>query len=336
MIEWIEWHAEGIYLRALDLWLDPQTTKPAAWISHAHADHARGLHGTVLATNATLALYRMRWPAQPDVPQQLHTLKAGEPVAFRGARLTAYPAAHIRGAAQLLVEFAGERLVYTGDVKLRTPLSGAATEMPECDTLIIESTFGLPIYRFLEREQARERIVAFAKRCLAQRETPVFLGYALGRGQEIAHVLGEAGIPTVLHGAIARFAPLYEEWGTRIQGWRPYERGQTKDRAVVWLPGRVSQLDLRSARVAAVSGWAALHNARARYDAEELIPYSDHADFGELEELVRRSRARRVYTVHGYAAPLARLLTERLGVDARAAHGQTQRAPEEGAAEDPA
>lgn len=329
MSDWIEWRADGIYLRPLDLWLDPQTTKPAAWISHAHSDHARGLHGKVLATGATLSLYRIRWPEKPDVAQELRALQPGTPVEFRGARLTAFPAGHIHGAAQLLVEFAGERLVYTGDIKLRQPLCGEAAQVPECDTLIMESTFGLPIYRFLEREQAIDRMVEFARRCLAQRETPVFLGYALGRGQEIAHALGSAGIPAALHGSIARFVPLYEQWGTRIEGWRPYERGQVKECALVWPPGSVGQLDQRNLRVAAVSGWAALHNARTRYDADELIPYSDHADFGELEELVRRSRARRVYTIHGYVAPLARLLTERLGVDAQPGHGQALRSEEE-------
>lgn len=329
MSDWIEWHADGIYLRPLDLWLDPQTTKPAAWISHAHSDHARGWHGTVLATAATLALYRVRWPEKPDVTQALQALEPGEAVEFRGARLTALPAGHICGAAQLLVDFAGERLVYTGDFKLRQPMCGPAADVAECDTLITESTFGLPIYRFLEREQAAKQMVEFAKRCLAQGETPVFLGYALGRGQEIAHVLGEAGIATALHGAIARFVPLYQEFGTRIEGWRAYERGQLRDCALVWLPGSVNQLDLRNLRIAAVSGWAALHNARARYSADELIPYSDHADFGELEELVRRTRARRVYTIHGYVAPLARLLTERLGVEAQPGHGQAQRSEEE-------
>lgn len=325
----IDWRPDGIFLPALDLWLDPQTTQPAAWISHAHSDHARGLHGEVLATPATLALYRLRWPAQTATPQHLLPLNYGQPIEFRGARLTAYPAGHIQGAAQLLIEHQGERLLYTGDVKLRAPLCGEPTQMPECDTLIIESTFGLPIYHFLERDQAATRIVEFAKRGLAAGETPVFLGYALGRGQEIAHVLTEAGIPTMLHGAIARLAPTYEALGTRIQGWVPYARGQTKSHALVWLPGSAHQLDLRQARIAAVSGWAALHNARARYEADELIPYSDHADFGELCELVRLSRARRVFTIHGYTGPLARLLTARLGVDAQPGHSQSQRLEEE-------
>jgi putative mRNA 3-end processing factor len=320
---------EGIHLPALDLWLDPQVTKPAAWISHAHSDHARGLHALALGTPETLAIYRVRWPAQEDTPQDLRPLAFRETIEYRGARLTCYPAGHIRGAAQLLVEHEGHRLLYTGDVKIRAPLCGVTAEVPECDTLITECTFGLPIYRFVDREQARSLIVAFAQRCLAARETPVFLGYALGRGQEIAHVLGEAGIPVMLHGAIARLAPLYESFGTPLAGWKPYERGATKDHALVWVPGNTRQLDLRAMRVAAVSGWASLHNARARYDADELIPYSDHADFGELEELVRRSRARRVLTIHGYVEPFARILRERWGLDAIAAQALAQRTEEE-------
>ena len=48
---------------------------------------------------------------------------------WRGATLTAYPASHILGAAQLLIEYRGERIVYTGDIKLREPICGATTEI---------------------------------------------------------------------------------------------------------------------------------------------------------------------------------------------------------------
>jgi hypothetical protein len=110
----------------------------------------------------------------------------------------------------LLVEYRGERLVYTGDIKLRAPLCGTVTEIVQCDRLIIESTFGLPIYRFLARDEARSRIVNFTRECLADGVIPVIIGHALGRGQEIAHVLWDAGIPTAIHGSIARYIPWYE------------------------------------------------------------------------------------------------------------------------------
>jgi Cft2 family RNA processing exonuclease len=227
--------------------------------------------------------------------------------------LTAYPASHILGAAQLLIEYKNERLVYTGDIKLRKPLAGETTEPVECDRLIIESTFGLPIYKLLERGVAEEAIVRFARECLAEGVTPVFIGYALGRGQEIVHVLCQAGITTAVHGAIAKFIPVYEECGYGFPGWEPYESSATAGKALVVVPSHGAALEAsgKSIRVAYVSGWAALDNARTRAGAEELIPYSDHADFDELLTLVRQSGAKHIDVVHGYTEPFAHILRTR-------------------------
>jgi Cft2 family RNA processing exonuclease len=244
----------------------------------------------------------------------------GESFELGGARCTALPAGHILGAAQLLIEFGGERVVYTGDIKLRQPLCGVATEVAPCDRLIIECTFGLPIYHFIERDEAKSRIVSFARDCLDQGILPVFYGYPLGRGQEIVHVLCEAGIPVAVHGAVARFIPDYERAGYTFQGWKPYDARQTRGNALVLTPAmrNIVEASGKNTRIAYVSGWAALANARGRVGAEELIPYSDHADFTELLDIIARSKAKRVDLVHGYAEPFAHILRQR-GIDAHAA-----------------
>ncbi len=311
----IEFTPGGIFVPRIGLWLDPAEPRDTAWISHGHSDHARGLHGHVLATGLTLEIYRTR------VGESLgrQALEFGRPAEFCGARLTAYPASHILGAAQLLIEMDGERVVYTGDIKLREPLCGTPTEVVPCHRLIVESTFGLPIFHFLTRDQGRERILRFAKECLEDGDVPVFMGYPLGRGQEIAHVLCQAGIRTAVHGAIARFIPLYERCGFAFPGWVPYRSEDTEGSALVITPSLRNALEAsgRNYRFAYVSGWAAMDNARSRAGAEELIPYSDHADFDELLELVERSGAREVDVVHGYTEPFAHILNTR-GVLARA------------------
>jgi putative mRNA 3-end processing factor len=71
-----------------------------------------------------------------------------------------------------------------------------------------------------------------------------------------------------------------------------------------------------------------LANARNRVGAEGLIPYSDHADFQELLEIVERSGAREVDVVHGYTEPFARILQQR-GVSARAPREAAARDAEE-------
>lgn len=317
----VEFHQNGIYLPGAELWMDSREPVPLNWISHAHSDHACGGHGTILGSAETLRFLRLREDAETLQKSQLRVVEDFVPLDLAaGVRIQSVPAAHIVGARQLLVEIDGERLVYTGDIKLKEPLLGRRTEIVACDHLIIESTFGLPIYRFLNHEQAAVRIINFAKECLAAGSIPAFLGYPLGRGQEVVHTLCNAGIPTAVHGAIGRLIAAHEESGYQFPGWEPYEAGAIAGKALVVTPGfrNVLEASGKPVRIAYVSGWAALDNARARSGAEELIPYSDHGDFQELLDMVEQSGAKRVDVVHGYTEAFARILRMR-GIDARAA-----------------
>ena len=323
----VDFQQTGIFLPDINLWLDNTDACSASWISHGHSDHARGCHGTAIGTATTLRIYRMRlWLEGDREEPQLLPLEFGRSMDWNGARLTAFPASHILGAAQLLIEYGGERLVYTGDIKLRPPLCGETTEPIPCDRFIVESTFGLPIYKLLDREEAACRIVQFAQNCLEDGAVPAFIGYALGRGQEIVQVLCQAGIPVGVHGAIAKFIPVYEEAGYRFPGWTPYDAKATSGKALVVVPTHGSALEAsgKNVRLAYVSGWAALDNARARTGAEELIPYSDHADFDELMTLVESSGAKHIDVVHGYTAPFAAILQSR-GYQAAAPHRASSR-----------
>ncbi len=323
----VEYRSTGIYLPEIDLWLDNTEPCAATWISHGHSDHARGCHGRVIGTSITLRFYRMRlWLGESDEEPEIIPLDFHEQMEWNGAQLTAYPASHILGAAQLLVEYRNERLVYTGDIKLRPPLCGETTKPVACDQLIIESTFGLPIYRLMGREQAISQIVRFASECLLDRVSPIFIGYPLGRGQEIAYVLCQAGITTSVHGAIAKFIPVYEGSGYAFPGWEPYDTRAVSGKALVVVPthGKVLEASGKNVRMAYVSGWAALDNARLRSGAEELIPYSDHADFDELLEIVDGSGAKHVDVVHGYTEPFSRILRQR-GLSAAAPHRASER-----------
>lgn len=305
----IDFTPRGIHLPGLGLWLDPLSDCEMAWVSHGHRDHARGTHGCVLGTPETLEIYKIRYGEELSPATRFEPLQYGQSFELRGARLTAYPAGHILGSAQLLIESNSQRILYTGDIKRLPPLCGALTQVIPCHRLIIESTFGLPIFHFLPREEARARMVRFARECPDQKVTPVFLAHPLGRGQEVLEVLCEAGIPAAVDESIARFIPLYEASGFSFPGWTLHP-GAEGARVVAHGFQRVLQASGRSHRIAYVSGWAALDNARARTSAEELIPYSDHAAFEELLAVVRESGAQQIEVVHGYAEAFARLLRQ--------------------------
>jgi Cft2 family RNA processing exonuclease len=318
----IEFTGAGIHLPDIGLWLDPQAGVEAAWLSHGHSDHARGVHGTAVGTPATLDIYKERWPLEPESRRFL-PLQPGESLDWNGARLTCHRAAHVLGAAQLLIEFRNERVVYTGDIKSNRPMLGWETDPVDCDRLIIESTFGLPVYRFLDRESAAARIVRFAKESLEDGKTPVFFGYPLGRGQEIAWALCREGVPVSVHGAIARYIPFYESAGYEFPGWESYASRRKGPGAVVVTPDMRAQMEASgNTRMALVSGWAMFDAARARTGADVLIPYSDHGGYGELLTLVEQSGATEVDVVHGYAEEFAGVLRAR-GLNARS-HGETR------------
>src|SRR5437764_145037 len=126
----------GIHLPGPALWLDPHDPQPVAVVSHAHADHIQN-HGHVLASAPTAAMMRLRGLAR----SRFRALPFGQATELGGARLTLYPAGHILGSAQALVEWEGTRLLYSGDFKLRPGRSAEPVQVPTADVLIMETTF---------------------------------------------------------------------------------------------------------------------------------------------------------------------------------------------------
>jgi len=68
-------------------------------------------------------------------------------------------------------------------------------------------------------------------------------------------------------------------------------------------------------RIAAVTGWALDSGAIYRYQCDAAFPLSDHADFPDLIEFVKRVQPRLVFTVHGFAREFAATLRA-LGTEA--------------------
>lgn len=310
---------EGLYVPALDLFLDPGAPVPRAFVSHAHGDHAPSEESArVLASHETAALLRARFGLEASEP-----LAWGEPVAWDApigpTVISIAPAGHVLGAAQLVADTPAGRLVYTGDYQSGPGLTHAVGSPVPCDVLVIEATFGLPIFSFPPREAERARIVDWCAARLAAGETPVLLAYALGKAQELIVALGQAGLPIIAHGAALRVCRAYEALGVVMPPLRAIARDDPEPGVLVvppWARGQPFVKKRKSARIAYVSGWARIDAARERFDADAVFTLSDHADFDDLLFTVRTSGARRVYTTYGHAAPLAALLRD-LGVDAR-------------------
>jgi DNA ligase-1 len=299
----------GILLPELDLWLDPQDERDTAFVSHAHSDHI-GNHREVILSEITGNLMATRLPGR----RVEHSLPFHLPMDFRGASITLLPAGHIFGSAQIHIHFKGETLLYTGDFKLRKGMSSEQIEWRHADTLIMETTYGLPRYVFPPVEQVIAEVTKFCLESLEENLVPILFGYSLGKAQEILAALGGSGLRILLHPSVYKLTRLYEELYRPLPAYFPYDESQTAGSVVICPPNtnrtRLVQR-IKNRRTAILTGWALNPATIHRYQCDAAYPLSDHADYPELIQYVELVQPRRVFTVHGFAREFAEDLRRR-------------------------
>ncbi len=297
---WIEVFPEGIYVRPADAWIDPSEHKHKALITHGHGDHARGGHGSVLATPETLAIMGVRYGEQNG-----QSAAYGETIRVGDVDVSFVPAGHVLGSAQIVLEHKGERVVVSGDYKRREDPTCAPFEPVPCDVFITEATFGLPVFRHpdtgSEIDRLLHRLHADPSRC-------VLVGaYALGKAQRVIAELRRRGHnePIYYHGAIERLCQLYESFGIELGELR-HVAGATKDEMrghiVIAPPGALN--DRWSRRLpdpvtAMASGWMRVRQRARQSNIELPLIISDHADWDELTCTIQEVAPSEVWITHG-------------------------------------
>ena len=199
----------------------------AVLLTHAHLDHSgylpllakEGFSGHVFATSGTRDLCRILLPDSGHIQEEdaefanrrgfskhtpalplytrqdaLDCLPLFKAIAFDqpfapipGWQATFSPAGHILGAASLLLEVAGRRILFSGDLGRPDDLiMNPPSKAPAADTVLIESTYG-------DREHPTEDVLAElapALQKLAQRGgVAVMPVFAVGRAQALLHAI---------------------------------------------------------------------------------------------------------------------------------------------------
>ena len=314
-------YERGVYLPQQDFWLDPWDAKRFAFVSHAHSDHIAP-HQEVIVSERTARLMRARLPGS----RIEHPLPFGERRSIRSVNLMLLPAGHIFGSAQCLVFAGQETLLYTGDFKLRPGKSAEELEWRHADTLVMETTFGVPRYRFPPTKEVVDRMVAFCSETIDAGEVPVLLGYSLGKAQEILCALEGAGLTPMLHGSVYQMTRIYEQLGRSFCKYVRYNRNDVGGKVLICPPSanRSPMLEkIPHKRVALISGWAVDPHAVYRYQVDAAFPLSDHADYYDLLRYAELVQPRRVLTLHGFAAAFASDLRAR-GLEAWALTEENQ------------
>lgn len=295
----------GLKLTRADLAVDFRRRQPRGFISHAHFDHM-ARHELALCTPETVALYHQRLGKRPTL-----ALPYRQSVEFGDVRLTTYPAGHCLGSAMLLAEDGGRRLLYTGDFKLVESATAERADPPRADILVLECTFGQPRYRFPSRRETIGRFLELIRGAFRRGATPVIQAYELGKAQEATRILTAAGIGVLQHKKVYDVSRVYSALGAELGKYSLYPGRPLQRHAVIVPPRRChagALPRLKRVETFALTGWALDEaGARRRWGVDHAIPLSDHADYDELFECVRRVGAEEVYCTHGPASFADRL-----------------------------
>ena len=287
----------GLFLTQAQMGVDVRRRQPRCFVSHAHTDHI-ARHELAFATAGTAALYRHRLGPRHRVQEMSYR----KPIEFGGLRLTAFPAGHCLGSAMLLAEDGQRSLLYTGDFKLDASVTAEAAELPRADILVMESTFGRPHYRLPPRDEVVARLLEIVFAALADGMTPVVHAYPLGKSQEVTKLLTSSGVPVLQHRVVYEVSRVYEECGVDLGDFGLYEGQPLNGHAVITLPRSAREFRLpRLGKTVsiAVTGWAKDEATKYRLGVDHALPLTDHADYDQLVETVRRVEPREVFCTHG-------------------------------------
>lgn len=319
---WLKTDDIGLYCEPGDFYIDPMKEVATALITHGHADHARAGHHSVYASTETLAIMRSRYGE--DMANEQHAVTLAEPLYFNDVSVTYYPAGHILGSCQLLIEYAGFRVVVSGDYKRRPDPTCPPFQVVPCDVLITEATFGLPVFTHPPIENEIDKLLhslrVFPQRC------HLVGAYALGKCQRLIIALRRAGYhkPIYLHGAQVKLCELYRQFDIDLGNLIPVsdvaDKATLAGEIVIAPPSALADRWSRSlpnVRTVMASGWMQIRARAKQRNAELPLIISDHCDWPELLQTIKEVNPKEVWVTHGREDALM-YQAQKMGYKARA------------------
>ena len=297
-----------LYIAPAGAYIDPRQPVDRAIITHAHADHARSGHGAVLATPETIGIMKLRYGA--DAAKSWQPVSFEEPVEIGGGvTATLYPAGHVLGSAQVLLEGPSDgprqRIVVSGDYK-RFPDATCTPFVPvKCDIFVTEATFGLPVFQHPNPHEEIQKLT----RSMAEfpEQSHLVAAYSLGKAQRVISLVRQAGYDSAiyLHGAMVSHCDFYQAHGIPLGDLRKatgLAKGALKGCLVIAPPSTLRETwsrRLTDPVLSMASGWMTVKQRVKQNGIELPLIISDHADWNELQETIRDTGAGEIWVTHG-------------------------------------
>ena len=319
MEQLLQFTDRGIFCSRAGVYLDPWKPVERAIISHGHSDHAYPGHQHYLCTSEAMPVIRHRLYLHDH---SIQTLPYGEQISINGVNFSFHPAGHIPGSAQIRVEYKDEVWVFSGDYKIQDDGISAPFEVLGCNVFITESTFGLPIYKWKPQAEVFNDINEWWMKNQQEGKSSVITGYTLGKSQRILMNVDPSIGKIFTHGAVDSINKIMRSQGIplpeapRVTDDIP--KDDLKGALIICPPSAVGSPWVRRFlpySLGVASGWMKLRGTRRRRGADRGFVLSDHADWNDLNAVIRNTGAEKVYVTHGYSEIFAHWLNTQ-GIEA--------------------
>ncbi len=264
--------------------------------------------GRAICSELTRGLMRVNSPKfQALVAPYMRPFALGE------LELTMIPAGYIPGAAQLLVQGAGQPFLYVSHLSLKGGELAPGPVFVEAPTLVIR----VGDASHPNREQALSEVVDRAKAVLNVGKSPVFMAPPVGKAQQVIKALFDNGIPVAAHRSIYKVSKEFRQLGFDPGPVSQVGEIKAGANAIVWpLNLRRSPTIARAAKDLELI--LLFENAADPYAVSgHSIRYSTLLSSSEVLEFVGITKPKTVYTVGPGASSVAALLGKQ-GISAHA------------------
>jgi len=306
----LEFRPEGIYCSQGDFYIDPWRPVDKALITHGHADHARFGSKKYLCTDIAAPVIRHRLGNVA-----IETIPYEKELSLNGVNVSFYPAGHVPGSAQILIEIKGERWVVSGDYKVVDDGLSTPFKPIKCHSFISECTFGLPAFNWSPQEQVFKEINSWWQQCTSDGLTPILAAYGLGKAQRLIAGLDTNIGPILTHGAIEKTNQIMRDQKIAIPETflvtSKLDLANFKNAIVLAPPSALSTSWVKKfgkISTGYASGWMAIRGIKRRRAADKGFVISDHADWNGLNLAIKETQAEKIFVTHGYTDSFSKWL----------------------------
>lgn len=195
-------YQRGLRLQDSPLWLDATTARDLCFVSHALVPAARR-HTRVVTSELTAELLRalggVSGTHEAEGAPRWLVAAWGQRFSLGDVGLELLPSGHALGAASLLVQWRGERILYAGPLGFSASPLVERLEARPCDVLILPCGAAVEALPIEEDRQVKAGIVAFVEQSWAAECTPVLFCAPVGGAQQLVATLAAAGFQMRAH-----------------------------------------------------------------------------------------------------------------------------------------